>query len=160
MVFLPLLLYVWVWGGTEWKDRVLELNRLAIIPEMREKNIASMLVGKSLKMLPKNIYVVSYADYGGWGHIGYVYQSTNWIYTGITRARTDIYSGEGKHSRHYDKNETRRQIRTAKHRYIYIVAESKKVRKEMINNLRYRQKPYPKGNTRRYDTDNPVSLTG
>ena len=55
---------------------------------------------------------------GGWGHVGYVYQATNWLYTGMTRPRTDIYSA-GKHPRHSQEDITKRQIRTAKHRYIY-----------------------------------------
>ena len=109
-------------------------------------------------MLPKGYYIVSYADYGGWGHIGYVYQATNWLYTGMTKERTDIFSESG-HSRHYDKEETKRQIRTAKHRYIFIVAESKTQKKQMLKDLRYKVLDhYPKGDSRHYDTNNPIGL--
>lgn len=146
-------------GGYKYKDRVLELNRLAILPEYSgSDNLASRLVGQSLKMLPKGYYIVSYADYGGWGHIGYVYQATNWLYTGMTKARTDIYSESG-HSRHYSKEETKRQVRTAKHRYIFIVAESKTKKKQMLKDMRYKiVSEYPKGLSRHYDTNNPIGL--
>ena len=146
-------------GGGTYQHRVLELNRLAILPEFSgQNNFASKLVGQSLRMLPKGYYIVSYADYGGWGHIGYVYQATNWLYTGMTKERTDIFSESG-HSRHYDKEETKRQIRTAKHRYIFIVAESKTQKKQMLKDLRYKVLDhYPKGDSRHYDTNNPIGL--
>ena len=105
-------------AGKENRDRVLELNRLVMLPSENEKNNASYLVGRSLKMLPDGTYVVSYADWGGWHHVGYVYQATNFLYTGMTKERTDLWS-EG-HSRHYRKGETNRKNRTSKHRYIYI----------------------------------------
>lgn len=144
-------------AGEENRGRILELNRLVILPEYNGKNYASFLVSHSLKMLPNNTFVVSYADYGGWGHIGYVYQATNFLYTGMTKERTDIYSESG-HSRHYDPDEDRRQIRTAKHRYIYLVGD-RRTRKEMLRQLRYKViTQYPKGDTRHYDTDKPKGL--
>lgn len=105
-------------AGEEYRKSVMELNRLVILPEYNGQNYASVLVSRSLKMLPGGRYIVSYADWGGWHHVGYVYQATNWYYTGCTKPRTDKYSESG-HSRHYAVNETRRQNRTAKHRYIY-----------------------------------------
>lgn len=107
-------------AGEKNRYDVLELNRLVFLPEFNGDNNASFLVGHSLKMLPKHTFVVSYADYGGWGHVGYVYQATNFLYTGMTKERTDKYSESG-HSRHYKADETRRQLRTAKHRYVYLV---------------------------------------
>ena len=142
-------------AGEENRHHVLELNRLAITPEYNGNNYASFLVSHSLKMLPHGTFVVSYADWGGWRHVGYVYQATNWLYTGMTKERTDIYSESG-HSRHYKVGEKRRQIRTAKHRYVYLVG-SKRERKRMIQQLRYPIiKEYPKGNSEHYDTDNPT----
>jgi len=142
-------------AGSENKRNVMELNRLVMLPEYNGQNRASYLVGQSLKMLPKHTYVVSYADWGGWGHVGYVYQATNFLYTGLTKARTDKYSESG-HSRHYKEGETRRQPRSAKHRYIYLVGD-KRERKTMLKELRYAViKEYPKGETRKYDTNNPV----
>lgn len=144
-------------AGEKNRKNVMELNRLVILPECNGKNYASMLVGKSLKMLPSRTFVVSYADWGGWHHVGYVYQATNWIYTGMTKPRTDKYSPSG-HARHYAEGEQRRQVRTAKHRYVFLVG-NKAEKKQMMNELNY---PiianYPKGDSRHYDTDNPQGL--
>ena len=143
-------------AGEENKHNVLELNRLIILPEYNGENYASFLVGHSLKMLPNGTYVVSYADWGGWGHIGYVYQATNFLYTGLTKDRTDKFS-EG-HSRHYAKGEIRRKYRTSKHRYIYLVGD-KKTKKEMRKSLKYEVIPdYPKGTSRHYDINNPKGV--
>ena len=144
-------------AGDENRKKVLELNRLVILPERNNSNCASYLVGNSLKMLPNERYVVSYADVGGWGHVGYVYQATNWLYTGLTKPRTDKYSESG-HSRHYAKDETRRQYRTAKHRYIYLVGD-RRTKRNMMKQLKYKIiDEYPKGDTRHYDTSNPLPL--
>ena len=75
-------------AGEENRHRVLELNRLVILPNS-PPNSASFLVAHSLKLLPKDMFIVSYAD-SAWGHKGYVYQATNWLYTGMTGERTDI----------------------------------------------------------------------
>jgi hypothetical protein len=105
-------------------------------------------------MLPRYTFVVSYAD-TGWGHVGYIYQATNFLYTGITKERTDIFSESG-HSRHYDKSETQRQFRSAKHRYVYLVG-TKTDKRKMANELKYEViKEYPKGNSTHYDSQNPV----
>lgn len=52
-------------AGEENRKNVIELNRLVFLPEANGKNHASMLVGKALKMLPRGLFVVSYADWGG-----------------------------------------------------------------------------------------------
>ena len=143
-------------AGAENKMHVLELNRLVMLQEKNDKNNASFLVGGGLKLLPRWTYVVSYADWGGWHHVGYVYQATNFLYTGMTKERTDKYS-EG-HSRHYAKDETRRQPRTSKHRYVYLVG-NKRDRKEMRKLLKYKViNEYPKGVSQRYDTRNPIGF--
>lgn len=142
-------------AGRENRSRVLELNRLAIDPAHNERNLASMLVGRSLRQLPKGLLIVSYADAGEWGHVGYVYQATNFIYTGLTKERTDKFAGGG-HSRHYLPGETRRQPRSAKHRYVFVTGHDKR----LIASIRYERQPYPKGDSRHYETDNPVSVSG
>ena len=89
--------------------------------------------------------------------MGYIYQATNFLYTGQTKPRTDKYSSSG-HSRHYDINETRRQPRTSKYRYVFLVG-NKKDKKEMLKELKYPViKEYPKGISRHYDTKNPKSI--
>ena len=143
-------------AGKEYKSDVLELNRLVINPEYNGKNYASILISKSLKLLPHRKFIVSYADIGGWGHTGYVYQATNFYYTGTTKSRTDKYSSG--HSRHYSKSDERRQIRTAKHRYITITG-NKKDKKELIKYLKYPIiKKYPKGDNINYNVDNPIPV--
>ena len=144
-------------AGVENRKNVLELNRLVFLPGRNGDNNASVLVSRSLKMLPKHTFVVSYADFGGWGHVGYVYQATNFLYTGMTKARTDKFGGGG-HSRHYAPDEQRRQARTAKCRYVYLAGD-KKDRRQMLKELLYPiVKEYPKGDSRHYDTENPVPL--
>ena len=102
--------------GKEYKEYVIELNRLCLLDNT--KNQSSFLVGNSIKMLPKPKIIVSYADTAQ-GHVGYVYQATNFLFTGTTKERTDMSAGEGKHSRHAT-DPLIRQFRSAKHRYIYI----------------------------------------
>lgn len=142
-------------AGKEEKDNVLELNRLVIKPNTTEKNLASYLVGHSLRMLKNGTYVVSYAD-TAWSHVGYIYQATNFIYTGLSAKRTDAYQPDGLHPRAYDKNNhsTMRQTRSQKHRYIYLVGD-KRTKKQMLSKLKYPILPYPKGDEVRYDTKNP-----
>lgn len=144
-------------AGEENRHNVLELNRLVISPGYGGDNNASFLVSHSLKELPHKTFVVSYADWGGWNHVGYVYQATNWLYTGMTKPRTDKYSESG-HARHYKDGEQRRQLRTAKHRYVYLVG-TRGEKKDMMKSLRYPvYKTYPKGDSRRYDINNPKPI--
>ena len=130
-------------------EYVYELNRL-VVNEGLDKNALSYFVGQSLKLLPKMI-LVSYADTGH-NHTGYIYQATNWIYTGKTKERTDIGSN-GNHSRHYDKGQDykiNRVPRSSKHRYIYFIGSKTQV-KLWKSELNYEIFPYPKGDNIRYD---------
>ena len=115
-------------AGEDEFYNVLELNRLVICDPT--PNNASYLVGRSLRLLPKHKYVVSYADQGAWGHVGYVYQACNFLYTGLSAPRTDVASN-GKHSRtayHKGMDTSQRQPRSRKHRYIYICASGERER--------------------------------
>jgi hypothetical protein len=73
-------------AGDDYIKDVLELNRLCL--RHNKKNQASYLVGNSLKKLPKNKIIVSYADTSQ-DHLGIVYQATNFIYCGLSAKRTD-----------------------------------------------------------------------
>ena len=137
--------------GVENKHLVIELNRLCLLNN--QKNEASFLVGNSIKLLPKPLIIVSYAD-SGQGHTGYIYQATNFIFTGTTKERTDMYAGDGKHSRHAT-DPSIRQFRTAKHRYVYIHG-NKKDKKHLLKCLNYEQMPYPKQENKRYDSGGQV----
>ena len=126
--------------GIGHKHKVLELNRLCI--ETTTKNSASILVGRSLQMLPKPKIIVSYADTKQ-NHVGYIYQATNFLFTGTTKPRTDIAGKNGKHSRHHLGDKTKRVFRSAKHRYIFINA-NKRERKKLLKQINYQIMEYPK----------------
>ena len=137
--------------GKEQSEYVYELNRLVVNDEL-PKNSLSYFVSRVLKTLPTMI-LVSYADTSQ-NHHGYIYQATNWVYTGKTKERTDIGLEDGTHSRHYDKNIDKtlfRKKRSAKHRYIYFIGNKRQIKKwkSMLN---YKIKPYPKGENKRYDS--------
>ncbi len=141
--------------GEQHRDKVVELNRLVV--DSDKPNSASMLVGKSLQMLPKPSIVVSYADTAQ-GHVGYIYQSTNFLYTGATSERTDMGGVEGKHSRHA-KDPSIRVFRSSKHRYI-IFTGSKKQKRILRNELNYEVEDYPKGESKKYDASGYVETQG
>ena len=135
-----------VMGGS-YVDRVIELNRLCRIDEYTEP--LSKLVAYSLRELGKldSFCVVSYAD-TAMTHVGYIYQATNFLYTGISAKRTDVFTGDGKHSRHAKCVEgAPRKNRSSKHRYIMFVGRH---RKAMRKHLIYQIKPYPKGESKKY----------
>ena len=138
--------------GIDNKDKVLELNRLCLNDGV--KNGASFLVSKSLQMLPKPTIVVSYAD-TAMGHVGYIYQASNFLFTGTTKERTDMAGEDGKHSRHNLGNSENRINRSAKHRYIYFVG-NKSQKNSLLKQLNYEVSPYPKGDSQRYDSGTTV----
>ena len=131
-----------------------ELSRLII--NNKEKNIGSFFVSNSIKKLPKPTVIISYAD-TEMGHIGYIYQATNWLYTGVGSIGEKILilkDGTTKHQRHYpttDKKTIEKIHKTkGKHRY-YFLHGNRKEKKKMFSLLRYPVLPYPKGETKRYD---------
>lgn len=137
--------------GVRYKEKVYELNRL-ILNDRLPKNTASFFISQCLKKLKKfNLIIISYSDLG-MNHNGYVYQASNFLFTGTTKQRTDKFSGVGKHSRHYDKSEIEkyRKIRTPKNRYVYFSCDKKK-KKEYLENLNYPILPYPKGENEKYE---------
>tara|TARA_R110000824_G_scaffold821_2_gene5028 strand:- start:6202 stop:6861 length:660 start_codon:yes stop_codon:yes gene_type:complete len=146
--------------GKQYKDMVVELNRLCLV-EGHDKNLASYFVSQTLRMLPSPSIVVSYAD-TSMGHVGYVYQATNFLYTGLSAKRTEWRElGLNTHSRtvvgHYSHEERvnnpdrfAQVDRPQKHRYVYFLG-TRKEKKELTNALKYPTYPYPKGTTTRYD---------
>lgn len=147
-------------AGDKWRKHVLELNRLCLVDNL--PNEASRLVGASLKLLPKPLVVVSYADTAQ-SHTGYIYQATNFLYTGITVKRTEwaVRGLEHMHTKaisntvaHLDMPPLQavKEIygdrfyyreRSQKHRYVFLVG-NKTQRKELQQALRYPSLPYPK----------------
>jgi len=99
-------------------------------------------VGRSLKLLPTPKIIVSYADTAH-NHIGYVYQATNFLFTGTTKPRTDMAGKDGKHSRHHLGDRTKRVFRSAKHRYLFVIG-NKRDKKKLLKQIKYPIQNYPK----------------
>ena len=116
--------------------------------------------------MPHPLVLISYSDTNV-GHHGYIYQATNWIYTGESAGRNTFVDKEGNeiHEKtvfdRYGSNKTEelvkyglsRRKKLPKHRYFYFLG-SKKEKKEMKEELlkRYEIKIYPKGNNLEYDS--------
>jgi hypothetical protein len=144
--------------GKGWSKNVIELNRLCC---ENTKNVASLLVGRSLAMLPRPKIIVSYADLAQ-SHIGYVYQATNFIYTGLSAKRTDWKIKGMEHLHGATISDESRGIkgraawmrekygddfylaeRSRKHRYVYFIG-SRTEKRLMADSLKYKRLPYPK----------------
>jgi hypothetical protein len=151
--------------GPEYQKHVLELSRLVVLT--KRKNAASFLVGSSLRELSEegNWVCVSYADCNNHvGHVGYVYQATNWIYTGHGNAEPvwilpttgEVVSYTRRHidekARKYGVEWTDlvKQKQVGKHRYVIFVGD-RRFKKQARAALRYKVLPYPKGPTSRHE---------
>lgn len=137
--------------GKEYSESVYELNRLCRLDELKEP--LSKFVSACIRELQKeNWIIVSYAD-TEMNHNGYIYQATNFIYTGATKERTDKYTEGNKHSRHYnnDNQNGLRKVRSSKHRYIYFATKNKRLRSAYLASLNYPILPYPKNENKNYE---------
>ena len=135
--------------GEEYFNDVIELTRLWI-DDCVGKNGESFLIGNTIKMLDKKI-IISYSE-PDFGHVGTVYQATNWIYTGLTEKRTNRVAVDGsttKHNRHECKKKENTILvdRPRKHRYIYFNT-NKKEKRNLFKKLRYKVFPYPKSSVK------------
>lgn len=148
--------------GNNYEKYVIELNRLYTNDDT-PRNTESKLISYGLNKLKQkgNFIIISYAD-KNMGHSGYVYQATNWIYSGHSAKRTDVYVGAKGHSRTYTEEQSNfviRAMRSAKHRYIYMVG-NKKFKKDVLKNLKYPiVEQYPKEEPCHYsdnDGDNKI----
>jgi hypothetical protein len=153
--------------GKEYSEIVFELNRLCLLNN--EKNEASFLVGNSMKKLKKPMIIVSYAD-TSMGHVGTIYKATNFIYTGLSDKRTEWrMKGSNTHSKTIcEQYSLKERInnkdfevveRPRKHRYVFVSA-SKTERKKILRNLNYKIKPYPQGESLRYDSSQAIYRQG
>lgn len=145
--------------GPTYAPYVLELNRLCLHNNI--KGNASLLIGRSLRLLKGNKIVVSFADTAQ-GHIGTIYQATNFIYSGLSAKRTD-WKIKGKEHLHgqtiadeFRGVEHRAQAmrekygddfylmpRSRKHRYVFFIGD-RSFKKGARKALRYKEEPYPK----------------
>jgi hypothetical protein len=149
--------------GDKYKSEVTELNRLVL--QFNEKNEASFLVSNSFKLLPKPLIIVSYAD-SNQNHNGYVYQATNFIYTGLSKERSKfIMNGKDLSERTlsgYQKGLSRKDVikkynikierQLGKHRYVYFLG-NKTQKKQRFKDLLLNKEPYPKGQNKNYQWD-------
>lgn len=144
----------------------LELNRLCL-EDTAPKNSGSVLVGRSLQMIPKPSAIVSYADCGQ-GHVGYIYQATNWIYTGMGSGdieflkdgrkfhRKSLFNIYGTGSKEVLEGHGYVAVPVeAKHRYVFFCG-NKRQKRNMGDELSWPVLPYPKGETKRYDASAKV----
>jgi hypothetical protein len=153
--------------GEKYMNLVYELNRLCTNDDL-EKNANSFFVSNCIKLLPKPIIIVSYAD-SSIGHNGYIYQATNFIYTGQSHTQLDwkLKGQEHIHSRTLmdefpfepDRvNKLKKKygdqlyqvMRKPKHRYVFVNA-SNTDKKNIFKEKQFEVKAYPKGENKRYD---------
>lgn len=142
----------------------LELTRL-FIHDGYPKNIESYSIGQSFSWIRKNLpeieVLLSYSDPQA-GHLGIIYQATNWLYQGqgfslLDKYRLSLTNNPYEWIHHrtiYDLygsvsvEELKKaightfwlKVEKNKHRYIYIL----KNRKYWLKNLKYPILPYPK----------------
>lgn len=138
---------------------LLELNRLFVF-DGTPKNTESFFIGRTFRLLPKPLALVSYADTGE-NHKGYIYQATNWVYTGLTdksgcfskilidgkeRTSKSLYEELGTQS----KSEVVKKYPdaiflpyTVKHKYVNFLG-NKIERRKFFQNLKPKIQEYPK----------------
>ena len=136
--------------GADMKDNVLELHRLHI-KDVTPKNTESWFISRCLKLLkidrPDIKAVLSFSD-STEGHTGIIYQATNAYFIGKTGMTTFYRDAEGRlhHPRQNGVNITKQEAmnrgwvaekRYSKNRYLYLQAQSKTEKKELLKKCRY-----------------------
>tara|TARA_Y100000310_G_C20392519_1_gene673499 strand:+ start:72 stop:740 length:669 start_codon:yes stop_codon:yes gene_type:complete len=126
------------------------------------KNMESYCIGQSIKYIKQNYkdikILVSFAD-PEQGHLGKIYQATNWLYCGRSVEDTwYIIDGKKVHPRSMNARYGTRDKKKleklgivykieklhGKHRYIYILGKNKQENKKLKKNLQYEILSYPK----------------
>ena len=149
----PYLGYKLVEGATPDED--ITLTRLWLSDQL-PPNSESKVLGITLRSLKRDTsikFILAYSD-PAVGHLGIIYQATNWLYTGLSSATPlyDIGDGTLHHSRSLAHQLGSHSIRyltskgimvntvpqSAKHRYIYFLDQSCRPR------LTVPVLPYPK----------------
>ena len=152
--------------GEIGKYKVRELTRL-VVNENLPKNSLSIFLSQSLKLMPSPICLISFADKGS-GHHGYIYQATNWIYTGEGGQKDNYIDDKGNdfHSltindrlkeekldlkEYLLKHNIKKVKADPKYRYLYFLGNKREV-KNMKKELKLNILNYPKGKNERYDS--------
>lgn len=136
--------------GEQYKDWVTELHRLHIL-DCTPKNTESWFISRCLKLLkqdkPQIKAILSFSDMTE-GHSGVIYKATNAYRLGTT-GKAKFYKDEQGRLRHPRQNGVniteqmakekgwKSEIREAKNRYLYIIANSKVERKHLIKMCKY-----------------------
>ena len=121
------------------------------------------------------LIIVSYADKSV-QHFGYIYQATNFIFTGESHTQLDwkVKGQEHIHSRtlmdEFAFTEDRvaklkekygdqlyQVMREPKYRYVYVLS-NKRLKREIMNHKLFESKPYPKGENKRYDASYRITI--
>jgi hypothetical protein len=160
-------------------DKFFELNRLCVNDGL-PKNTLSYFLSQTFTLLPKPLVIVSYAD-SSKNHHGYIYQATNWMYTGMSIEIEDYMVkglehlhgasimdsvGRSDDGKEYTTTKVERlkekygdrlykMQRPRKYRYFMFLGNKKDI-KDMKRNLKYSILPYPKGDNQRYDASHEV----
>jgi hypothetical protein len=162
----------------------LELTRL-VINDGLPANTATYFISHSIRLLEKPICLVSFADPNN-GHQGYIYQASNWIYTGLSQKggkdKQWIFQDREYHGKtitiewmkqffkQYDNRLNMKQNwinnggiveenELRKHRYIYLHG-GKQDKRIMREHLALPILSYPKGDNKRYDTSYTPQVQG
>lgn len=131
------------------------LSRFCLVDDL-PKNAATRILGVILGALRRETslkFVISYAD-PAQGHVGTIYQASNWLYTGLSEPtpRYDLGDGVLRHSRSLGNAYGSRSVKhfqthgvpirtvrqTPKHRYLYFLDPAWRTR------LRVPVQPFPK----------------
>jgi len=150
--------------GEEYKGAVLELNRLWCFDES-PKNSESYLISQGIKKLredrPDIKVLVSFSDTRQ-GHLGYIYQATNWSFTGwsIPGGGSIVINGKEHHPKNLNNKYGTSNLhklkdilktenivyrpRSRKCRYVKFISD-KRENKELAKLCKYEiQDSYPK----------------
>jgi len=150
--------------GEEYKRSVLELNRLWCY-DISPRNSESFLISQGIKLLKKDKpdikILVSFADTRE-DHLGYIYQASNWYFTGwsIPGGGSIVINGKEFHPKNLNNKYNTSDLnklkiilntdniqyrpRSKKCRYVYFIG-SKKENKELKKLCKYPiQDTYPK----------------
>lgn len=131
------------------------------------RNSESWVIGQTVRFLRQHTpvkFLLSYADPSA-GHVGTIYQATNWIYTGLSQAQPALDLGDGiaRHTRSVGSAlgtyslaylqahgiNAQRVAGTSKHRYVLFV--DRRWRKRLAVGTF----PYPKKGAAESCTSNP-----
>lgn len=113
------------WFGLTNDDlTIVELTRLAMLPQLNGCNATSFLLSRSIRELKKRGVraVISLADASR--HIGSIYQVCNFKYYGLSDKKTDFYRYPDMRKNAFEKTKDSEGVfipRTRKHRYAYII---------------------------------------